>query len=380
MDAAVTCPQCSAQVGDGEQYCEACGAELQTSPDTAGTAPAASATTTAEAEAAGPPPEVRCHECGGTVAADGYCSECGAKGRTLRDHFTEQPASWVAGVCDRGVRHSRNEDAMALDARTEPGSRAVLVVCDGVSSSTDSDVASLAASRAARDVLARSAGSGIGTEGAKVAAISQAMGAAVDAANDAVIARTSPGPGDPASCTFVAGVVDASLLVVGWVGDSRAYWFPETGEPRMLSVDDSFAAEQIAEGTPRAEAESGPNAHAITRWLGSDAPDHTPRTVSVSLDGPGWVLICSDGLWNYCSEPADLSALVHHHAQASAEPLALSASLVDWANAQGGADNITVALARIGPSAASGSAPPATTSEQPEHEMREGTHDGDVHS
>ncbi len=34
------------------------------------------------------------------------------------------------------------------------GSHAVLVVCDGVSSSTDSDVASLAAARAARDVLA----------------------------------------------------------------------------------------------------------------------------------------------------------------------------------------------------------------------------------
>ncbi len=47
---------------------------------------------------------------------------------------------------------------MALDAHPEPGSRAVLVVCDGVSTSTDSDVASLAAARAARDVLVRSVG------------------------------------------------------------------------------------------------------------------------------------------------------------------------------------------------------------------------------
>ena len=103
---------------------------------------------------------------------------------------------------------------------------------------------------------------------------------------------------------------------------------------------------------PRAEAESGPQAHAITRWLGIDAPDHTPRTHSLDLDGPGWVLVCSDGLWNYCSEATDLAALVRARPAArtgSPDPLALAAALVDWANAQGGVDNITVALARIDP-------------------------------
>ena len=55
----------------------------------------------------------------------------------------------------------------------------------------------------------------------------------------------------------------------------------------MLTVDDSFAAEQIADGVPREEAESGPQAHAITRWLGIDAPDHTPHTHSLDLDDPG---------------------------------------------------------------------------------------------
>ena len=126
----------------------------------------------------------------------------------------------------------------------------------------------------------------------------------------AVIAHTTSGPGNPASCTFVAAVVDGPLLVVGWVGDSRAYWLPDAGDAQLLTVDDSFAAEQIAHGVPRAVAESGPQAHAITRWLGIDAPDHTPRTVSLDLDGPGWVMVCSDGLWNYCSEPRDLAALV----------------------------------------------------------------------
>jgi len=272
----------------------------------------------------------------------------------------------VAASCDRGVRHHRNEDAVALDARAEPGSHAVLVVCDGVSNSVDSDIASLAAARAARDVLARATSGGIGTARARVAAAAKALETAADAANDAVVASTVAGPaanpGNPASCTFVAAVVDASLLVVGWVGDSRAYWIPETGEPQLLTVDDSYAAEQIANGVARAEAETGPQAHAITRWLGSDSSDHVPHTASLDLLTPGWVLACSDGLWNYCSEPAALMALVHELAPTPPEPLALADALVDWANAQGGIDNITVALARIDPP------------------TQEGNPDGHVHS
>jgi serine/threonine protein phosphatase PrpC len=171
----------------------------------------------------------------------------------------------------------------------------------------------------------------------------------------------------------VAAVLDGSLLVAGWVGDSRAYWLPDEGPASALTVDDSFAAEQVAAGVPRHDAENGPHAHAITRWLGLDAPDHTPRTASLRLDTAGWLLVCSDGLWNYCSEAEDLAALVRrceavrspYLAPAGTasgvtatesdpvpdpdpDPLALAEELVAWANAQGGHDNITVALARVG--------------------------------
>ncbi len=364
----VQCPECSAQVAAGEQYCEACGAELAPAPAASADAADTARNPTGDlgeiqAENRHSPQGASCHQCGGEVAEDGYCTMCGAKARSPRDHFTEQPATWVAAVCDRGIRHSRNEDAVALDARAEPGSHAVLVVCDGVSNSTDSDIASLAAARAARDTLAHSSPSGIGTSAGRVAATVRALGSAVDAANEAVISHTVEGQGEPASCTFVAAVLDASLLVVGWVGDSRAYWLPDTGEPLMLTVDDSFASEQIAAGVPRKEAETGPQAHAITRWLGVDAPDHTPHTTSLDLATPGWVLVCSDGLWNYCSEPNDLSALVQEQADGpGTDPLDLAAALVDWANQQGGADNITAALARI---------------DRPEH-PKEGTNDGNV--
>jgi hypothetical protein len=87
-------------------------------------------------------PRAPCLECGGVVGEDGYCTKCGTKAPSPRDHFEESPADWVAGVCDRGLRHVRNEDAMALLA---DGERAVLVVCDGVSNTDQSEVGSLAA-------------------------------------------------------------------------------------------------------------------------------------------------------------------------------------------------------------------------------------------
>jgi len=103
----------------------------------------------------------------------------------------------------------------------------------------------------------------------------------------------------------------------------------------------------------REEAEAGPQAHAITKWLGRDAPDIAPTTGSIELGSPGWVVACTDGLWNYVSEPDALQTLIADQTAAlggvvgeGVDPLPLSEALVRWACDQGGKDNITVALAR----------------------------------
>lgn len=348
----VQCPSCGDQTHAGDLYCESCGHELK--PGAAAEAAAAQASFEGSLAPPDAPAPVTaggvlpCRSCGGVVDPDGYCETCGTKAPRPRDHFDEQPASWVAMTCDRGIRHHRNEDAGAVSAEPTPGSRAVLVVCDGVSSSTDSDVASLAAVAAARDVLTAGRAQGLGTPTSRVSAIAARLEAAALAANEAVVATTGEQTSSPASCTFVAAVVEEGTIVTGNVGDSRAYWFPDTGAAVHLTVDDSMAAELIAQGMDRAEAESSPQAHAITRWLGPDAPDVTPAATSIEVREPGWLLVCSDGLWNYCSAAADLAGLVRHTAAAhQQQPLAMSAALVSWANAQGGQDNITVALARI---------------------------------
>ena len=105
-----------------------------------------------------------CTSCGGTQFEDGFCTTCGAKQPSWRDHFTESPSDLVAGVCDKGVGRNRNEDAMAMAV---VGDRAVLVVCDGVTTAPDSDRASLAAARGRRDVLASAPTAPPGTAGSR---------------------------------------------------------------------------------------------------------------------------------------------------------------------------------------------------------------------
>ncbi|HEY5821231.1 MAG TPA: protein phosphatase 2C domain-containing protein [Propionibacteriaceae bacterium] len=355
------CPSCGSDVTPEAAFCENCG-----SPLTPTEAPAVTGTEDLEAPIeltrsvrAQPaqtqptvPASAPCTSCGGVVGADGYCETCGTKALSVRDHYNEQPASWVAACCDKGIRHHRNEDATAVAADPEPGSRAILVVCDGVSTSLDSDVASLAAARAAREVLVGHRPAGMGVPGSRAAAIAAAMETATTAANTAVVDSTAPESDNAASCTFAAAVVIEDLVVFANVGDSRVYWLPDPGstpaeQPAELSLDDSVAQARIAMGVSREEAENGPQAHAITKWLGRDSPDFSPRTGSITVTNPGWLLVCSDGLWNYASEAADLQTLVGQLGGPTAEPLTLADALVRWANEQGGKDNISAALARL---------------------------------
>lgn len=405
----VTCPNCGAPdplVEPDSRFCEECGYEL----DEPVTGEQDLATQT------GPRP---CASCEGTEFDDeGYCLGCGDLQPRRRDRM-EANLGLVAGISDRGRRHHRNEDSMALRPTAGPDDRNVVVavVCDGVSTSERPDEASAAAvSAAAKWLLAAitsgttepERGSGSGSAASASAAsepgrepqpertpahtepVETAVMATVslDAPPEPEMPDTEPpgedsgdsgagaaggsgsgsraagatGPrrplsaaelgllsrqaareadkavsdlerdsdhGNPPACTYVSAVVGADVTVA-WLGDSRAYWLDERGTARALTRDDA------AEGS-----------HAIEAWLGADSGGPEPHLARFTPDGPGVVLVCSDGLWNYCSEAAELRDLLREKAAAAnGDPLATADALVAWANEQGGHDNITAALAR----------------------------------
>ena len=351
------CPHCGVLNEVGDRFCEACGkpmaADAAAPPTPAAgevnpldeVSPISAVTARPGDEPAPAAGRAPCLQCGGAVDDDGYCTQCGTKAPSPRDHFEERPAPWVAGVCDRGIRHTRNEDAMALAV---DGDRVVLVVCDGVSNSVDSDVASLAAAKAVLQVLRSPLPKGLGVPESVAGAVAKVFTDASAAGNQAV-RDTVPGDvPNPPSCTMVAAVLEGSTVHYCGIGDSRVYLLPDAGGGQILTVDDSMAQVLIMGGTPRAEAEASKQAHSITKWLGRDSPDIVPRVGQVEVTGPGWLLACSDGLWNYASEPDALMAQIQ--AAGSTDPHAIATHLVGFANASGGQDNITVALARVGES------------------------------
>ena len=91
----------------------------------------------------------------------------------------------------------------------------------------------------------------------------------------------------------------------------------------------------------------GLDGYTISTGIVSDELD--PEIVPFEAPGPGWLCVCSDGLWNYASAPEALAEIVAAcRAEAGDEPVALAEALVAWANGRGGQDNITVALIRLG--------------------------------
>ncbi|MGW2377373.1 PP2C family serine/threonine-protein phosphatase [Kitasatospora sp. NPDC001683] len=346
------CPSCSEPMDPDDAFCGRCGSgrDGRAAP---GAMPAGWAAARGEAVPSQRGPV--CVNCGqALVTEDGYCEGCGSAQPRPRDHM-EKALAGVAGVSDRGVRHHRNEDSFTVAATSLPGGEPVVVavVCDGVSSSDRPDEASETAVDAASESLLTSLEAGRDPEEAMRAAIADAAKAVADLATDGD-GPTRPDLNAPA-CTYVSAIAAGGRITIGWVGDTRAYWIPDdrsTAVPFRLTQDDSWAARMVEAGLMgEAEAYADPRAHAITGWLGADAEEVVPHTLDFTPHVPGVLLICTDGLWNYAEAATDLAYFVRPDART--EPLAAAQTLVKFAVAAGGHDNITVAVLPIDPPAVS---------------------------
>lgn len=326
-----TCVSCGETVAPADHFCEACGVE-QPSPQATTSAPP-------------PRPSGGCADCGAPDAeidGDGYCNQCGKKQPSARDHI-ELSRHGIAGASDKGHVHAQNEDAMAFARSTNGDGGWVAIVADGVSSSQRAEVASQVAVDAANAKLAPALDDPSTT-------LAEAIACAADEALVAVANvswnKNRRDLGAPACTLAVAAWRPGDALTVLSVGDARCYWFGLDGASECLTDDDSWAAEQLAQGADRNVVEADNRAHAITRWLGVDAPPLDHHTIAFDkISAGGRVVVCSDGLWNFASGADELRSQFRDR-----DTLTDAARYaVQFANDAGGHDNITVVIATIPP-------------------------------
>jgi serine/threonine protein phosphatase PrpC len=244
----------------------------------------------------------------------------------------------VAARTDVGRVRTGNEDTV-LAAPEE----LIVAVADGMGGHQAGEVASATAMAAFVDHLHRG----------------DSVGDAITRANDAVYAKASEdlslrGMGT----TLTAAVVDGSTLVIGHVGDSRAYLLRD-GAMTQLTTDHSVVAELIAAGElTEAEAQADPRRAMITRALGIDT-DVSVDVVAVDITPGDRLLLCSDGLTTMVPDD-EIAAILARET----DPEPAADALVRAANAAGGADNVSVVIADVaattGPGATAEGDPLAT--------------------
>lgn len=288
---------------------------------------------------------LNCSVCGNPVdLEDRFCEVCGSPiGEAVVD--ANAPASApldrreldlgceLAAVSDRGLVHGQNEDAVAVLSAPP---FAILVVCDGVSTSHDPALGSGTAAEATAQSLLHGVAAG--------KAPKELMRGAILAGHEATCELMPAGTSsdDRPLTTIVAALAGCGTATIGWAGDSRAYLL--TGAGKLLTHDDSWVNWVVEHGDmTEAQAMRSPNAHAIIHCLGDPDDPPEPHVITVTLSPGERLLLCSDGLWNYAPTPSALVALTSA-CPAATPAITMCQALVKFANSAGGRDNVTAAM------------------------------------
>jgi len=150
-----------------------------------------------------------------------------------------------------------------------------------------------------------------------------------------LVKQRAPGGGT----TLTAALIIGDQVTIGHVGDSRAYFLHPDGRIEQLTHDHSLVHRLVELGQiTEDEALVHPNRNVLYRALGQPEP-FKPDVQSYPMPHPGYLLICSDGLWGSISN-GELFQIV----KSAKNPSIACKNLVDAANNAGGPDNISVIL------------------------------------
>lgn len=224
-----------------------------------------------------------------------------------------------AGVSDVGRVRPHNEDAGFVGPY-------VALVADGVGGAAAGEVASATAAYA---VAATALGRFLEPPELVLTEASVEASAAVRRGVQRDLDRLGM------ATTLTVVISDGSRVVLGHVGDSRAYRFRD-GELRQLSRDHTYVQHLVEAGQlSRADAARHPWRNVVLRSIDGDPETQGLDLVPVPTREGDRLLLCSDGLTDLVDEDRIAEVL------RLGDPLSAAAVLTQSALAAGGRDNIT---------------------------------------
>lgn len=236
------------------------------------------------------------------------------------------------GITDVGKKRSMNQDSIFYTDKPVGPIQNLYIVADGMGGHKAGDVASRTAIEAATEYVRES----------EINNPVSLLKRAIIYANDKVYKLSLSNPDDYAGMgtTFVAAVIDAGIMYVANIGDSRLYIV--NNEIRQITMDHSLVEELIRNGQlDRDKGRNHPEKNIITRALGI-GDDVVPDFFEVELSADDKILLCSDGLSNMIEDDEIREIISEADDVADA-----GKKLVERANYYGGKDNISAVVVAI---------------------------------
>jgi PPM family protein phosphatase len=240
-----------------------------------------------------------------------------------------------------GKQRDHNEDTLlSYNCVLSDGESGIpfglFMVADGMGGHMHGEIASGAAARALGDYLMKRlypSLMGLDPE-PQSESLQEIMEMAVREAQQAVL-RRAPGGGT----TLTAALIVGEQVTIAHVGDSRAYFLYPDGRMQAMTLDHSLVRRLVDLGQLTEEqARVYPQKNVLYRALGQTEP-FRPDIHTHLLPHPGYLLICSDGLWGSVSDTEMFNIIT-----SAPNPSVACSKLVDAANAAGGPDNISAII------------------------------------
>lgn len=238
----------------------------------------------------------------------------------------------LIGKTDIGKVRDINEDSYAVGNLDDH--LGFLLICDGMGGQCGGNIASQLARDTMVSILSNDLKPDLSAMDIKSKMIESIERANAVVYEKAMQDRKLKGMGT----TVVLAVIQNDTVHIAHVGDSRAYLLSQN-ILTQITKDHSFVEMLIDEGEiTRSQAQDHPRKNQITRAVGVLQEVEVDYSSHVLLPNDR-LMICSDGLSNFCSQQEMTDALTMDSLQDAA------LALIDQANLHGGEDNITVALA-----------------------------------